>query len=356
MAYPIHDFQDILRALEQHPEWREALLRLLLQEDFLSLPAQARRLEDALARLSEEVRALTEAQRRTEERLEALTEAQQRTEARLKALAEAQLRTEEHLQALAQRVDDLTVRLEALTARVDQLAQRVDDLTVRLEALTARVDQLTQRVDDLTVRLEALTARVDQLAEAQRRTEEAVQETQRDLRDIAVRLAGLEVRMERQERRTDELLQDVAQLKGLQLEHEWRERAPARLGRVFRRPRVLSFAELEALLEDALAQGLFTEEEADRLREADLVVEARRKRDGTPVRVALEVSWTVYPEDVERAVERARLLERLGLPGVPVVAGRGIHGDATERARREGVWVLLDGRALAPDGAPEAGP
>ena len=93
----IKDFHDIVRLLEQHPEWRAELRRLVLTEELLALPEQ-------VAQLIRQVAMLTEAQSRTDTRLEGLTEAQMRTEARLEALIEAQIRTDARLGALTEDV------------------------------------------------------------------------------------------------------------------------------------------------------------------------------------------------------------------------------------------------------------
>jgi chromosome segregation ATPase len=97
------DFHELISLLEQHPEWRAELRRLILTEELLTVPETVSQLVEAQKRTDEQIRQLTEAQRQTTEQIRQLTA----------------------------RVDDLTVRLEQLTARVD-------DLTVRLEQLTAR--------------------------------------------------------------------------------------------------------------------------------------------------------------------------------------------------------------------------
>src|SRR3712207_5779165 len=86
MAFTVEEFRDLLRILEERPEWRAELRRLVLTDELLTLP--------------ELVRALAEAQQRTEERLTALVEAQQRTEERLSTMTEA-------LEVLIRRVDSL---------------------------------------------------------------------------------------------------------------------------------------------------------------------------------------------------------------------------------------------------------
>ncbi len=46
--------EDIIRALQEHPEWREPLLDALLSDQYRQLPSRTDRLEEALARLAEE--------------------------------------------------------------------------------------------------------------------------------------------------------------------------------------------------------------------------------------------------------------------------------------------------------------
>lgn len=83
MAFGVEDFQDLVRLVEQHPEWRAELRWLVLTEELLELPAV--------------VRELAEAQRRTAEQLQALT-------TQVRGLAEALQRLEASVQALTSEV------------------------------------------------------------------------------------------------------------------------------------------------------------------------------------------------------------------------------------------------------------
>jgi hypothetical protein len=58
MPFTVEDFRDLMRLVEERPEWRAELRRWVLSDEILTLP--------------ELVRALAEAQRRTAEQLEAL--------------------------------------------------------------------------------------------------------------------------------------------------------------------------------------------------------------------------------------------------------------------------------------------
>jgi hypothetical protein len=97
MAFTVEEFRDLLRILEERPEWRAELRRLVLTDELLTLP--------------ELVRALAEAQQRTEERLAMI-------EDRMASLIVAQQHTEERLSTLAE-------ALEVLIRRVDSLGRSV---------------------------------------------------------------------------------------------------------------------------------------------------------------------------------------------------------------------------------------
>ncbi len=53
MPFTVRDFPDLLRLLEQHPEWQAELRRQVLTEELLELPALVRRLTEAQARTDE---------------------------------------------------------------------------------------------------------------------------------------------------------------------------------------------------------------------------------------------------------------------------------------------------------------
>jgi hypothetical protein len=50
VAFSVQDFHDLVRLLEQRPEWRLELHRLVLTEELLGLPAIVRDLAEARQR------------------------------------------------------------------------------------------------------------------------------------------------------------------------------------------------------------------------------------------------------------------------------------------------------------------
>jgi polyhydroxyalkanoate synthesis regulator phasin len=282
-SFTVREFHDFIKILEERPEWREELRRLVLTDELLKLP--------------EIVRELVEAQRRTEEELRSLTA----------------------------RMDALTERVDALTERMDALAEAQRRTEEELRSLTARVDALTERVD-------ALTERVDTLAEAQRRTEE-------ELRSLAARVDVLA-----ESQRKMEI--DLSDLKGDSLERRYREKAFAYFGQLVRRVHVLSPDEMARLIDQGVEKGIISDEEADELSWVDAIVRGRRKEDGEEVYLVVEVSWGIGVGDVERAAERAEMLRKFGFNVLPVVAGKMIMDDADMVAREMRVFRVVDGHVM----------
>lgn len=103
MALTVQDFEDLVKLLNEHPEWRERLRSILFPEweEFRSATSELLRQSFALQR------DILDALHRLTTRLEGLA-------VRVDELAEAQKRTEAQLQALAAAQKDLTVRMDEL--------------------------------------------------------------------------------------------------------------------------------------------------------------------------------------------------------------------------------------------------
>jgi len=139
MGMTIQDLHDLIRLLQEHPDWRAELRRVLLTSELLELPELVREIVAIQRRHSElleqhsreisELRALVvqliEAQRRTEQRVEELAEAQRRTEQRVEELAEAQRQTEVQIAASRAETD---ARFQELAEEIRRLSRTVDRL------------------------------------------------------------------------------------------------------------------------------------------------------------------------------------------------------------------------------------
>jgi multidrug efflux pump subunit AcrA (membrane-fusion protein) len=139
MAFTVEEFQDLIRLLQERPEWRADLRRLVLSDELLALPELVRELVQAQQRTEVRVGRLEEAQQRTEVRVGRLEEAQQRTEARVGQLAESL----ENLRAETERrFQELATAQLTLTRGIADLREAVHTLGDRTYTLMTDIGEL----------------------------------------------------------------------------------------------------------------------------------------------------------------------------------------------------------------------
>jgi uncharacterized protein YoxC len=299
MPFEPRDFQDLIRLLREHPDWREELRVLLLTQELLTLPTLVRELAETVAHLADRMDQLTET------------------------------------------VAHLAVRLDQLTARVDQLTETVADLAVRLDQLTARVDQLTQTVAHLAEEQQRLAEEQRRMAEEQGR----LAEEQRRMAEEQGRLAEEQRRMAEEQGRLTEGQQrfevQMGEMRGWFLEERYRTHAPAYFGRFLRQVQPVHIGRLADALRERLQEGELAE-----VLLADLILTGRLPTPPGPAEiwVVLEVSATVDRGDVERAQRRAAVLRQARYPAVAVAAGTETTAGARQVAGEVGVALLFDGR------------
>jgi len=150
----------------------------------------------------------------------------------------------------------------------------------------------------------------------------------------------LKKRVDKIEQDVAVLKQDVAALKGSDFERTVRERAPAYLGRIIRRCRLISFEDLAKRLEDAVEAGRISDEEKNDALLVDAVAQGIIKPE-KKVLLAVEVSLKVDVEDVERAGRRADVIWRsTGVETIPVALGKEKTRRAEKKADETGVLVI----------------
>ncbi|MCS6918561.1 MAG: hypothetical protein NZM28_02185 [Fimbriimonadales bacterium] len=84
MAFTVQDFEDMLRILEEKPEWQQRMRQAILTRELLELPARFEQLVDL-------VQELVEAQRRTDARVEELVQVSRDSLRRLERLENWQM-------------------------------------------------------------------------------------------------------------------------------------------------------------------------------------------------------------------------------------------------------------------------
>jgi hypothetical protein len=235
----------------------------------------------------------------------------------------------------------LVQALEALerNLRAELMARRQDILDMQTTLF-----EMERRADERLTRLEAVVA---ELAEAQRRTEQRVEELAEAQRRSEERFARLEaivaelvevVRVLAQ--RVDRIDITVARLLGDNVERRYRERAGTYLARVLQKVRVVT---LDTLMDEL--EKVLDDEEIDDLLSLDLLLngKVRQLAERPEVWIACEASSTIERDDVLRARRRANLLVKAGYPTLAAVAGEQIDERVLSMAQKESVLVLRDG-------------
>ena len=274
MPFTVEDFHDLVRLLEERPEWRAEMRRLVLSDEYLAVPEQ---------------------------------------------IAEFRRDAEQRFRELDEQIAEVRREVAEVRQEVAELRQEVAELRQEVAELRQEVAELRQEVAELR------------------------RDTESQFSRVVLQIGQLQTDMKA-------VKDDVAQLKGENLERRYRERAPAYFGRLIRKTQVVTSEELSGMLEDAEGRGVLSASDRDEVGWADLVLRGRWRADDRPVMVLAEISSVVDRHDVLRATDRATLLAKLGTPVVPVVAGASVTERAADMARSRNVWQMLNGRVVEPAG------
>jgi ADP-ribose pyrophosphatase YjhB (NUDIX family) len=250
--------------------------------------------------------------------------------------------------ALATRSDmhDLSVAMTALAEQQKLTSAEVRDLAEQQKLTSAEVRQLAEQQKLTSAELRDLSHTVADLAEQQKLTSAEVRElaeqqklTSAELRDLTHTVADLADTVRTLHIRTDKTA-------GWALEWVVGNRLPAYVGRQIKRCRVVGPMDVIESLEDRPAIRDLSDEDLDQLRRADLI--ATGVIDDEKIYLVGEVSFTADNDDVLRAARRAGVLRKVGERSQPFVACDAIAPISAELARREGVWIIVEGRLLTP--------
>jgi uncharacterized protein YhaN len=358
-------FDEFLRLLEEQPALRERLRQLLLTRELLELPRTVAGLAEAVSRLERQVERLAQAQEKAwerlaavelrlgalEERVDLLESRVDRLEEALIRLAEAQARTEERLarleEAVAQlaeaqaRTEERVTRLEEAVGRLAEAQARAEERLARLEEAQIRTEERLARLEEAQIRTEERLARLE---EAQIRTEERLAR----LEEAVAQLAEAQARTEEELRSLARRVTDLdGRFTGDYLERRYREHAYSYFAPILRRIRLVGRDRLWELLDDGIEAGIVSPDEARDTALVDVLVEGRTP-EGARAFLAVEVSATVYPEDVKTVLRRREVLSRcLDAPVLAAVAGEAIHWEAEEMAQPH-LYRVVDGVAVKP--------
>ena len=338
----INTFQDLLRALDENPEWREALREKILTEELLQLPAVVFKLSESFDQRLEDVSSQ-------------ITGLSGSVDARFEEMAAQIAKLAESVDARFAQVD---ARFEEMAAQIAKLAESVDarfaQVDARFEEMAAQIAKLAESVDarfaQVDARFEEMAAQIAKLAES---VDARFAQVDARFEEMAAQIAKLaestNVRFGEVFARLDKIQDDIGHLKGDSLEIKLHRTIRTLLGQRLglRRAQVMhsglqeTSSRLYEPVESSLEVGRITEEQEARINATDLIVYARKNEDHRQVWVAVEASNTVGEHDIERVRVTADALETVfGVEALAVVIGYSIGQQDRQRADEAGVVYL----------------
>ena len=383
MTTTINDISDLARILAERPEWSDTLRSLLLTKEILDLPT-------ALAELTRVVNDFIQEQREINQRADARLsrleqvvndfiqeqrEINQRADARLARLEEIAASSNERLARLEQVVNDFiqdqretNQRADARLARLEEIAAHSEQRLTRLEEIAARSEQRLTRLEEIAASSNERLARLEEIAassnERLARLEEiATSSNERltglegrtdNLEEIAAstneRLTGLETNTRQMRVEIDRMQGQLGRLLGADAERRLQGNLSRVLSQRMRLRRAVTLKSIVAnidqgladLLEDAEDQQIITPNQHSQVCLLDVILRAIDRATAAPVYIAVEVSITLHQEDIDRAADRAAILEKAtGVAAKAVVVSGRVPPPQEAQAAAAGVSIIL---------------
>ena len=243
-------------------------------------------------------------------------------------------------------------RYQELLDFLDSNPEYLHDLRVRL--LSPELIALPEQFAQLVNTVAELSAEFKAFAEATNRRltslEDDVQVLKTDVQELKDDVQVLKTDVQELKTSVQGLTNDVATLKGSDTERRARENilniAKDELnltrGRILLARGRETAVQLLTAIESAEKSGIITENEADNVLVADIIIRARRASDRQYVHGVFEVSRTVRLSDIQRAHDRAATVAAAtGEETIAAVIGEIIRPQQLAQADDMGVTTLM---------------
>lgn len=280
MSTEINDIADLVRILEEQPEWASRLRTIILGQELMELPAAFR---------------------------------QHREETRQQF---AQVQEQFRL---------VNARIDRLEVEVAEIRRSQTEMAARMASMENRIARMEERQERMEGRQEGMESRQERMESRQERMESRQEGMDKRLADLDGMVAGAEYEVK-----------VIRNLRAIA-----RDSSLHRIRSLFSRNKD-NDQQLDERLDQAVAENRITEDQALDIQNSDVIAQAQDKETGQWVYVAIEASRTVRTGDVERAARRAELLEQATqTPTVAAVFGAEISEDARRQAAAAGVTITL---------------
>ena len=228
-----------------------------------------------------------------------------------------------------------------LTTELIELPKKFEEMLVRMEKLEKKVDKIEKDVEILKQDVAILKQDVEIL-------KQDVAVLKQDVAVLKQDVAILKQDVEILKQDVGLLKQDVSYLKGefgrfkgKEFERTIRERYYAYFGRLLRKSKLIPFEEIIPFLETAEEEKIITEDQKVSALQLDLLIKGEIKKVKKEVYLAIEVSYSLQEDDIERAIERAGILAYV-LKGevIPTIVAVEIKEEIQKSAENKGAFVI----------------
>jgi hypothetical protein len=244
------------------------------------------------------------------------------------------VRDEEFTSQILSDLVDLKAGQARMEARQDRMEARQDRMEARQDRMEARQDRMEDDITEITAGQARMEARQDRMEDNIAEITAGQARMEDDITDIKITQARMQGQLNN--------------LTGTDYERRVARDSPRTVRRYLgiRNAQVVhslnNFDDphLSNLLEQATSSGIISDDQADDLARTDLIL-LGQTLDGEPAYIVAEVSVTIDERDVDRAAQRARILQTAsGVAAQAAVIGTAISDANRQRANADGVTYI----------------
>ena len=228
----------------------------------------------------------------------------------------------------------------------DKLVEFIESSERASEARDSRVDSFSELIDAVSARMDASDVRVDGVIKLEAAAEGVIDVVNQGLTEWMTKLEsfggkvdGLQSMFEELGAKFDGVRDDLGLVKGGHARSAMVNNLP-RIAAEFGFQYIAAMPQTTVMEFANMARALGEEQsQVASFRNADMVMHVLDDK-GQPAYVAIEASFTVDSNDINRAVRNAGYLTRFtGLPAFPAVAGVAVMPEAQEEVDTEKVFL-----------------
>jgi len=173
------------------------------------------------------------------------------------------------------------------------------------------------------------------------RIEQKVEKLEQDVDTLKQDVAILKQDVEKLKQDVNYLKGEFGRYKGWEFERSVREKAPAYFGRILRKTKVIPLERIAEILDEAEDRGKINEEERLEVLNIDVVIKGEIRQTRKPVILAVEVSYQAFEDDIERALKRYKIFQKLFEEQViPTVVSCEVKEEIEKLAEEKGVLLI----------------